>query len=108
MKFKQTHYPSAKRNRLSITAKLSLMESASENLDSALLTHKGGDFRSAPLFFSPNDLEANERAERYAKIVMRPVGEIDFIANVQTQSDRAQVTFQASTRVQNATDIIGT
>src|SRR5215475_12106486 len=54
------------------------------------------------------DLEANVRAESDTQIVMSAAGKIDFIADVETQADRAHVTFQTTAGIKNAGEIIRT
>ena len=52
-------------------------------------------------------LEAKNRAESDAQIVVRAVVEIDFVAAVEAQADRPEMTLQSSARIEHPVDIVG-
>lgn len=51
--------------------------------------------------------EAKNRAEGDAQIVVRAVVEIDFVADVETQADRPEMTLQSPARIEHTVDIVG-
>src|SRR5262249_46492711 len=51
-------------------------------------------------------LETDVWAKGDAQIVMSAAGEIDFVANVKTQTDGTYMTFQSAARIENAGEII--
>jgi hypothetical protein len=51
--------------------------------------------------------EAKNRAERDAQIVVRAVVEIDFVADVEAQADRPEMTLQSSARIEHTVDVVG-
>ena len=53
-----------------------------------------------------NKLETNVGAECDAQIMVRAAGEIDFVAGVETKTDRAEMAFETGARVENAGEII--
>src|SRR5580693_7616975 len=52
-------------------------------------------------------LEPNIRTKRDAQVVMRAVVEINIIADVQAQPDRAEMAFEAATGIEQAVDVSG-
>jgi hypothetical protein len=53
-------------------------------------------------------LEADKRAESHTQIVVRPMIEIDLVSHVEAQADRAKMSFDATSRIEDAVNVAGT
>lgn len=52
-------------------------------------------------------LEANRWTDAYAQVVMGSVGEINFVADIQAQTDGSEECFHTAPWIENAVDVIG-
>src|SRR5467141_3099082 len=63
---------------------------------------------SIPLRSGGSILESNKRSEGRTQIVMSASGEVDLIAGLKAQTDRADMPFQTRSRVEDSTHVVRT